>query len=452
MTEEALSQKSLYHYLTFLIFVLLLLLFLSKTFPLLSFQEARRAVIIQETYLSKSFIQSFNGEPYFTKPPLHTYLSLPFYALGKVFHEEVLFLRLPSFLCYFFIFLLIYFIQQRNLLRTLLTLFILLSSFRFLSFIYRIDLEPFFVCFVLLSVYFLILYLEKGAYKFSLGFYFAFALAFLVRGPLHFFLIPALFLYALIFKEKRLIKFLLYPPSLFLFLFLTFPWYLYGYLKFGPSVFQEFLEIDLSERLSSHKDPFYYYFKALFLNFLPYFLLLMLKIGTLKESFSAMLKAFPFRLYLFLTLIPLFLLSFTGSKFDKYLLHLYPLFSLALAELLLKFYSEKTLLKVSFFLFFLNFLAVIIFSLSPLEDLKLKENIWKRNLSKEGKYLFFEEVQPLLIFKLKRPIPVIKNETEIEKALREKGIILSPREIPHLSPFLILPDPYKKGKFWYVYK
>jgi len=451
MTEEALSQKSLSHYLIFLIFALLLLLFLSKTFPLLSFQEARRAVIIQGTYLSKTFIQSFNGEPYFTKPPLHTYLSLPFYALGKALHEEIFFLRLPSFLSYFLIFLLLYFIHRRDLLRTLITLFILLTSFRFLSFIYRIDLEPLFVCFVLLSVYFLMKYLEVGALRFSLGFYFAFALAFLVRGPLHFFLIPALFLYALIFKEKRLIKFLLYPPSLLLFLLLTLPWYLYGYLKFGPSVFQEFLGVDLSERLSSHKDPFYYYLKALFLNFLPYFLLLIIKIKPLKENFYTMFKPFPLRLCLFLTIVPLFLLSFTGSKFDKYLLHLYPLFSLALTEFLLRLYSAKILLKVSSIFFLLNFLAVIIFSLSPLEDLKLKEAIWERNLPK-GKYLFFEEVQPLLVFKLKRPIPVINSETEIEKALKEKGIILSPREIPHLSPSLILPDPYKKGKFWYVYK
>jgi len=452
MTEEALSQKSLTRYLVILIFALLLLLFLSKTFPLLSFQEARRAVIIQETYLSKSLIQSFNGEPYFTKPPLHTYLSLPFFALGKVLHEEVFFLRLSSFLSYFFIFLLIYLIHRRDLFRTLLTLFILLTSFRFLSFIYRIDLEPLFVCFVLLSIYFLMKYLEEGSLRFSLGFYFAFALAFLVRESLHFFLIPALFLYALIFKEKRLIRFLLHPPSLLLFLFLALPWYLYGYLKFGPSVFQEFLGVDLSERLFSHKNPFYYYFKALFLNFLPYFFLLVIKIKPLKENFSTMLKTFPLRLYLFLTLIPLFLLSFMGSKFDKYLLHLYPLFSPALTELLLKLYSEKTLLRVSFFLFFLNFLAVIIFSLSPLEDLKLKETIWERNLPKEGKYLFFEEVQPFLIFKLKRPIPVIKSETEFEKALKEKRIILSPKEFSHLSPSLILPDPYKKGKFWYVYK
>lgn len=435
-----------------LLAIFLTFLVLSYFLPLLSLQEARRAVIIQETFLSKSILPTFNGEPYFTKPPLHTYLSLPFYALGRFLSKEIFFMRLLSLGSYLFSAYLIYLICRRDLTKTLLSLAILFSSFRFLSFIYRIDLEPLFVLFTTLSFYFLLRYLDKPTLGIALVFYLGFALAFLVRGPLHFFLLPAFGLYALIFKKKPLLRLLLYLPGWGLFLILVLPWYLYGYLKFGPDIFKEFLKTDLSERLVSQKDPFYYYFKALILNFFPFLLLLLLKLKFIYKDASRYLKAHPLALYFFSVFIPLLLLSFTGSKFDKYLLYLYPITSLWLAELLLQFYSRNLLLKVSSVILFLNFFVLTILTYLPLKDLETNTLLWVKNLDPKENYLFYQQVHPLASYILQRPLAVLEDEAKAKEALNKDHSILTPVELKPLRPHLVLPDPYKKGRYWYVYR
>ncbi len=435
-----------------LLAIFLTFLVLSYFLPLLSLQEARRAVIIQETFLSKSLIPTFNGEPYFTKPPLHTYLSLPFYALGKLLSREIFFMRLLSLGSYLLSAYLVYLICQRDLKRTLLSLAILLSSFRFLSFIYRIDLEPPFVFFTTLSFYFLMRYLDKPTSGMALAFYLGFALAFLIRGPLHFFLIPAFGLYALFSKRKPLLRLLFYPAGWGLFLILVLPWYLYGYLNFGLGVFKEFLKTDLSERLVSQKDPFYYYFKAFILNFFPFLLLLLPRLKFIWKENPHYLRAHPLALYFFSVFIPLLLLSFTGSKFDKYLLYLYPIASLWLAELLLQIYSCKFLLKVSSIILFLNFLVVTILTYLPFKDLETNTLLWIKNLDPQGSYIFYQQVHPLASYILQRPLSVLEDEAKAREALNKGHSILTPVELKPLRLHLVLPDPYKKGRYWYIYR
>lgn len=429
-----------------------LLLGIASFLPLLSYQEARRAVIIQETFLSHSAIPKYNGEPYFTKPPLHTWLSIPFYALGNIINQETFFLRLPSFLSYFLVIYLLYLISQKDILKTLLSTFILFSSFRFLSFTYRIDLEPLFVSLSLAYVYFILKFQESPKEKYVFLSYFFFGLAFLVRGPLHFFLIPSLIFYVFLFKNKRLLRLLFHPLGWLLLLSLIFPFYVYGYFKFGPKVFQEFLQTDLSERLVAKKDPFYYYIKAFLLNFLPYLLLLLFKIKELKKIYSQLLKDHPLNFFLTLSLLPLLFLSFTGQKFDKYLLFLYPLFSLFLSEVLLRLYKEDLLLKISALFFGICYLVVILPLLANLKTLKLEISLWEKNLHPQKKYLFYEKIHPLALFILKNPIPVIKDFRELQNFGKGEKILICPDLIKDKRPYLILKDPYKRAEFWYLYQ
>ncbi len=218
-------------YAGFLLLTFIILLIIAGFLPLLSYQEARRAIIIQETFLSHSLIPQFNGEPYFTKPPLHTWLSFPFFALGKITQQEIFFMRLLSFLSYFGAIYFIYLFSQKNFSKTLLSVLILFSSYRFLSFIYRIDLEPLFVFLTLGTIYFALKYNENSLFKYSFLFYLFFALAFMVRGPLHFFLLPAFLLYALFSINKNFLKLLFNPAGWFIFLSIVLPFYVFGYLK-----------------------------------------------------------------------------------------------------------------------------------------------------------------------------------------------------------------------------
>lgn len=442
-------------YAGFLLLTFIILLIIAGFLPLLSYQEARRAIIIQETFLSHSLIPQFNGEPYFTKPPLHTWLSFPFFALGKITQQEIFFMRLLSFLSYFGAIYFIYLFSQKNFSKTLLSVLILFSSYRFLSFIYRIDLEPLFVFLTLGTIYFALKYNENSLFKYSFLFYLFFALAFMVRGPLHFFLIPAFLLYALFSKNKNFLKLLFNPAGWFIFLSIVLPFYVFGYLKYGSKIFHEFLKTDLSNRLFEKKDPFYYYFKAFILNFIPYFFLLFLKIKTLKECFSYFLKKYPSNFFISLCIFPLIFLSFTGQKFDKYLLFLYPFFSLFLAELLLKLYRENFLFKLSSLFYGLSFLAVILTLLIPYKNLKIETNLWKIYLDPTKEYLFYQNIQPLALFLLKRPVPLIENLENLQdknKILISSEFIKETEFIKEKNLLFKLKDPYKKETYWFFYQ
>jgi len=434
-----------------LFFVLFILLVFSYFLPLLSYQEAQKAVIVQETYYGNFFIPTYNGEPYFTKPPFYTWISLPFYAIGHAFSSEIFFLRLVSILSYILVGFIIYKLQKKDLFKSLLALFILFTSFRFLSFIYRIDLEPLFIFFVILSFYFLTQFRYTSKVKYIYLFYLFFAFAFLTRGPLHFFLIPSFLFYALIFRDKNILKLLFYFRGWLLFIILVFPWYIFGYLKFGPHIFHEFFYTDILKRLVNKKDPFYSYFEALFLNFAPWILIFLIRIHLFfkKGLFSLSGQSW---LYFFAFSLPVFLLSFTGEKFDKYLLYLYPFVALFMSDALLNLYSKKFLLGLGIVLFILNFLAIFIIRFSSLEDLKYRIDLIKANLPKKEKVIFYKQENPLFLFYLKKTVPVIKKEKELLKYYKNGYSFFTTEERKELVPSLVFPDPYKKRKIWYYYK
>lgn len=435
-------------YFLVLILLCLLLIGFSAFLPLLSYQEVRRALIVQESFLNRTFIPTLNGEPYFTKPPLYTWLTIPLFALGHIWEVEIFSLRFFSILCYIGTSYLLYLILQRNLSKTLLALLILFSSFRFTSFIYRIDLEPLFIFFTTLSFYFFLRYRNRESTKDALLFYISFALAFLVRGPLHFFLIPAFFLISLLTKEKAIFRLLFFFPGWVSFILIVSPWFLYGYLTYGKEVFQQLLHTDIGERLFTRSDPFYYYFKAFALNFLPFILLLLWRIKILRET----LREFSSedKVYLASFIVPLILLSITGEKFDKYLLFLYPISALFFTNILLRLYNEKFLYTLGIVLVTLNLSIIILSNFYHREELLLKTALWKKTLSPKKECYLYREFNPLAPYILKRPCPLLK-EVIPKNNIKTDSILLSPTLINEITPKFVLPDPYKRGKIWYVY-
>ncbi|MCS7149127.1 MAG: glycosyltransferase family 39 protein [Caldimicrobium sp.] len=429
--------------------ILLALITLSFFLPLLSYQEARRIVIVQEGFLRLSLIPTFNGEPYFTKPPLYTWISLPFFAIGYPWGGEIFTMRLISILCYVGVSYLLYLILKKDIRKTLLTLLILLSSFRFFSFLFRIDLEPLFIFFTTLNFYFLLKHRENPIPFNSYLFYISFTLAFLVRGPLHFFLIPALLFLAITLRDKGLLRLLYFLPGWAIFIILITPWFLYGYLVYGKEVFSHLLQTDLAERLTAKGDPFYYYIKAFVLNFAPYLFLTLYGFRSLKKVFRE--TEVEGKIYLGSFTIPIILLSFTGEKFDKYLLFLYPLASLFFANILLKLYNERILFGLGLIMVLLNFIFISGIHLHQRGEINFKMSLWKKNLLPKENYHFFKEVPSFALYLLKKPCPIIREEDSI-KELKRGSFLISSSEIKDLTPKLVLPDPYKKGKFWYVYE
>jgi len=422
--------------------------------PLSSYQEAKTAFIVKETAQSSSFVPTYNGKPYFTAPPLYTWISIPFYKiLSNLPGGDTFALRLVSILSYIFLLLCLSFLYEENFSSYLLGILVLLSSYRFLAFITQIDFEPLFVFLTFLMFLNSYFYLKTAKKIYKLGFYLFLALSFLVKGPLHFFLLPALLLYGIILREKRAFSLLFYPPGWIITFVLIIPWYLYGYANFGKEAFQQFLFMNLKLRLTEHKAPVYYYFKALILNFIPYFLLTFFAILRFKKKEYEIKKESFLAFIFFSAFIPVLLLSFTGEKFDKYLLYLYPLWAIFFSLWLSKFYSINFLQKVATLCFLINLATYFVIHIYKLEKISYKVQVIRATMRsyQTKKLAFWQNQHPLMIYYYNKPIEVLKSYQEVKKYLKKGYHIISLEPILNLTPEKVILDPYK-DKIWYILK
>jgi hypothetical protein len=248
----------------------------------------------------------------------------------------------------------------------------------------------------------------------------------------------SLFLYAVLKYKKQAISFLKLHGLIFYFIPQAL-WYGLAYLKFGKEPFQEFF-VDLQTRTAGKGDPFYYYFFSLALNFLPYLLLLLLKARSLLKINHRDLS-----LYLISFFIPLLILSFTGQKFDKYLLFIYPMFAILLAKILLNLYSERFVFYATFAFFILNFLACSLSYVLQITSLRPKIISLQKSIPCQERLCFFNE--PVYLFSLlcERTIPKCKHSVDLSSTLVIMGI---PCEEKGYQTRLTLKDPYKE-KNWY---
>jgi 4-amino-4-deoxy-L-arabinose transferase-like glycosyltransferase len=425
------------------LFSLLFLFFLLQAYflPITSHQEARRALVALESKHNPLF-PTLNGEPYLVKPPLHPILASPLLLLTSALNlgtdVQIFLLRFLSLLAYVGTSYIVFLLLEKDLRQSLIAIFILFSSYRFLSFALRIDLEPPFVFLCLLSFYLFVKYEKERKSYLIYAFYIVLSLASLVRGPLNLLLILSLFLYAVLKYKKEAISFLR-PHGFILYLFPQALWYGLAYLKFGKEPFQEFF-LDLQTRTAGKGDPFYYYFLSLGLNFLPYLLLLLLKARRfLKINHKDLL------LYFISSFMPLLILSFTGEKFDKYLLFIYPIFAILLAEILLNLYSERFVFYATFFLFILNLLACSLSYVLQITSLRPKIMSLQKSIPCQERLCSYDE--PVYLFSLlcERKISKCKERKDLGSALVIMGI---PCEEKGYQTKLTLKDPYKE-KNWY---
>jgi len=195
------------------LFCLLFLFFILQAYflPITSHQEARRTLIALESKYNPLF-PTLNGEPYLVKPPLHPILASPLLLLASALNlgrnAEIFLLRFLSLLAYVGTSYIVFLLLEKDLRQSLIAIFILFSSYRFLSFALRIDLEPSFVFLCILSFYLFVKYEKERKSYLIYAFYIVSSLASLVRGPLNLLLMFSLFLYAVLKYKKQAISFL----------------------------------------------------------------------------------------------------------------------------------------------------------------------------------------------------------------------------------------------------
>jgi 4-amino-4-deoxy-L-arabinose transferase-like glycosyltransferase len=431
------GKKAVYLFCLLFLFFLLLAYFL----PITSHQEARRALIALESKHNPLF-PTLNGEPYLVKPPLYPILASPLLLLASALNlgtdAQIFLLRFLSLLAYIGTSYIVFLLLEKDLRQSLIATFILFSSYRFLSFALRIDLEPPFVFFCLLSFYLFVKYEKERKSYLIYAFYIVSSLASLVRGPLNLLLILSLFLYAVLKYKKEAISFLRLH-GLILYLFPQVLWYGLAYLKFGKEPFQEFI-VDLQTRTAGKGDPFYYYLLSLSLNFLPYLLLLLLKARSLLK-----INHHDLLLYFIPSFMPLLILSFTGEKFDKYLLFIYPIFAILLAKILLNLYSERFVFYATFFLFILNLLACSLTYVLQITSLRPKIISLQKSIPCQERLCSYDE--PVYLFSLlcEKKIPKCKEKKDLSSTFVIMGVLC---EEKGYQTKLSLKDLYKE-KNWY---
>ncbi len=429
--------------------------------PPSSYQELRRATLVKENIENFKFFQTYNGEPYFTKPPLYTWLASVFVKPFSSTPEGIIFpLRVFSIFCYILLFLSLIRFYQKDWQSAFFSIIILLTNFRFFSFINRIDLEPLFVLFSFLMFWSSYLYLFKSPRRlYQYLFYFFLTASVFTRGPLNLFYLFGLLVYGFFTKDKRIFKLILNPFGWLIFIVICLSWYGYGYLVFGKEIFQEFLNIDVKARLVSEiKDPWYFYFKYLFLNFWFCFLILFYlfykKKSYLKERvfylFSKLKEDKELLFLLTISFTPIVLLSFTGKKYDKYLLWIYPFWGLLFSKIIIKNFSNSHLLKKLFLILFLTnliILGVINYKNSTTFSDKL-QNIKKEIISDH--LVFWQKENPIIVFYAPTPVKVLTKEEELLIFLNQGYKIISEERLNQVRLNKSFLDPYKKV-IWYVY-
>lgn len=224
--------------------------------------------------------------------------------------------------------------------------------------------DAFLTTFALLSIYSWVKYRQSGVIKWLYTFTLSLALGFLTKGPV-IFIVPVIFILFYNRTEKSKRNFSIHHIAAWL-LFLTIAasWFVYlGYSN--PAFLDYFLGKQTADRFSKNAfgrtEPFWYFLAFAPLVGLPWFLAFIYLLKDQKELFKrkslhfAMLMAF---------VIPLIFFSISSSKRILYILPLYGLLAILIADLFLRINTEKTKTINSFIIGFSG-LILLTFIIAP---------------------------------------------------------------------------------------
>lgn len=320
----------------FAVAVLLLILLLCfwgiGDIPLLSVNEARRAVSAREMFASGQWLLPYmNGELYLTKPPLFNWLTLlPTHLLGTANEWAV---RLPSALFALLSCGVIYLLGQRLGGRRvgLYAALILAANTGFSMFARRAEIEMTLSGLSLLSMLAAWQYLfGDGRRRWVLLSFALLGLCLLTKGPVSLLFVAAPMLLLAALRQPRARAFLCDGTGWLLALLIGGVWYLAVSLKLGFGIWSHVLQQDIVNKVSGQQvsDPWYGYLQYLAGDFVPFWLVLLVRPGELWRQIRARAEL---RFLACSVLLPLLVLSLFGEKHSKYLLPAYPAVALLLA-------------------------------------------------------------------------------------------------------------------------
>lgn len=224
--------------------------------------------------------------------------------------------------------------------------------------------DAFLTTFALLSIYSWVKYRQSGIIKWLYAFTLSLALGFLTKGPV-IFIVPVIFILLYNRTEKAKRNFSIHHITAWtLFLIIAASWFVYlGYSN--PAFLDYFLGKQTADRFSKNAfgrtEPFWYFLAFAPLVGLPWFLAFIYLLKDQKELFKtktihfAMLMAF---------VIPLIFFSISSSKRILYILPLYGLLAILIADLFSRINTEK-IKTINAFILGFSSLILLTFIVAP---------------------------------------------------------------------------------------
>ena len=426
----------------------------------LRYAEIAREMIRSGDWL----VPRHNGEIFLNKPPfLFWLIALPSYFYGSV---TPLIARFPSFLAAWAGAVVVFFWARRVYGATLPGLVaggVLVSTYQyfFQSRLARTDML--FGCFVLLSLYFFCLGDGPSRFRRSLFIGLSFlsmGLGTLAKGPSGFIVPWVVVVFELIRKrEIRRLASREFGLGYLVFLLTILPWPLLFINRVG---FDQSILLVKGSQIASRKNPIYYYFVQIWVQYVPWSLFIpYLLYGLWEERKEPSASQRSFFILWFGTVF--ILLTLFQYKASRYLLPALPAFALLIGGL------WKT--KFSYFLipFILSLLAWYSVDLhwmrkdvlySPGRELVRELKPLVEDASLFGYELDLNTIEEVNFY-LERVIPAIKKPREIASRLQEEGktLVLMPKGAYDpisrrgvLPPVLTKEFPYKEGSLVLLYR
>jgi len=326
-----------------LLITALLLLLTAGTYGVIETSDARYAEIGREMFISGDWLHpNLLDIHHYHKPPVTYMITALGYDLFGITHFGArFFLQIAVLLQILLVYLLAVALTENK--RTALWASAIYFSFPIVLIASRnLTTDAFLTLFTLLSIYAWVKYRKSGTFPWLYLFTFSLGLGFLTKGPVVF-LAPVIF--ALLYNRFEKEKHAWHWHHLFawgLFLLIATSWFFYLVMD-DPAFWNYFIGRQTVDRFShnvfNRSEPFWYFIVLTPLLGMPWLFLLPWYIKKLHIPFNT--KTIEGVLLLTVA-IPLFFFSLSTSKRVLYILPLYPLFAIIVAQMLHKLPKENS--------------------------------------------------------------------------------------------------------------
>lgn len=399
--------------------------------PLLSFNEARRAIPVSNIFTQGNWlIPKINDEIYITKPPLLYWLStIASMAINEVNEWS---LRIVSALSASATAWLVFVYARKNFgyWSALFALQLIVANVGFSMLARQAGIEMLltFLCFS--SFICAVNYIYEGGMKWIFSSYVLLGLAVLTKGPIAFLFVTApLLVIVLAQKNQRRWDVLTNIPAWILALLIGSSWYIAVTYSLGPDVWSQIIKKDLLQKVNGKDgEAIYSYLVWMATDFFPAIILILFSFKStyLRWKYNKLIISLAIGI-----LTPLLIYSAFSDKHAKYMLPVYPILAIILGHRLGEIYitgkdlQKKILISISLLImsgYALFYLYGQKIALNHRHQVLPELHQWSTNTNSTAEIFALNHLDERAIYYLNRTVPII-DELQL-KSLHSNGAIV----------------------------